>query len=176
MKFKNERDNKYRVNFMRATEALLDDMTVDDFIEYLENNAELEDDSQSEYIDGKVLRCRAYELKETDKLHKEFLVTEDGRVFYWVSLMEKAELIDNIKKWEETEVSVAMPNKLWSTLVCYILMTTQYRTGELKAWQELAEEKEENGEPKFKNAAGNAEFWQQIERELEEIKKRVDER
>ena len=55
-------------------------------------------------------------------------------------------------------------------------MTTQYRTGELKAWQELAEEKEENGEPKFKNAAGNAEFWQQIERELEEIKKRVDER
>ena len=74
------------------------------------------------------------------------------------------------------EVSVTMSNELWSILTCYILMTTQHRKGELKAWEELAEEKDENGEPEFKNAASNAEFWRQLEQQLEEIKKRVNER
>lgn len=72
----------------------MDKLTVREFISYLEEKAEFEDTTH-EYIDGKVVECKAYDLKEENSnLHKEFLVTSDGRVFYWRSLMKKIELID----------------------------------------------------------------------------------
>lgn len=49
MRFKDDNDNRYRVNFTRATEAHIDKMTVAEFIEYLENNAEFEDESTPIY-------------------------------------------------------------------------------------------------------------------------------
>ena len=83
MRYKNEDANRYRVNFMIATEKLMDKLTVREFISYLEEKAEFEDTTH-EYIDGKVVECKAYDLKEENSnLHKEFLVTSDGRVFYW---------------------------------------------------------------------------------------------
>lgn len=89
MRYKEDNDNRYRVNFMRATEELMDAITVESFISYLEENAEFEDYTV-EYIDGKCVKCRAYDLtEENSKLHKEFLVTEDGRVFYWRTLLDK---------------------------------------------------------------------------------------
>ena len=95
MRYKEDNDNRYRVNFMRATEELMDAVTVESFISYLEENAEFEDYTV-EYIDGKCVKCRAYDLtKENSKLHKEFLVTEDGRVFYWRTLLDKIELVDD---------------------------------------------------------------------------------
>ncbi|WP_181980015.1 hypothetical protein [Mediterraneibacter gnavus] len=95
MRYKEDNDNRYRVNFMRATEELMDAITVESFISYLEENAEFEDYTV-EYIDGKCVKCRAYDLtEENSKLHKEFLVTEDGRVFYWRTLLDKIELIDD---------------------------------------------------------------------------------
>ena len=60
MRFKNDNDNRYRVNFTRATEAHIDKMTVAEFIEYLENNAELEDESTTIYIDGKTIWCKGW--------------------------------------------------------------------------------------------------------------------
>lgn len=95
MRYKEDNDNRYRVNFMRATEELMDAITVESFISYLEENAEFEDYTV-EYIDGKCVKCRAYDLTvENSKLHKEFLVTEDGRVFYWRTLLDKIELVDD---------------------------------------------------------------------------------
>mgnify|MGYP000943251485 FL=1 len=95
MKYKNSDDNRYRVQFMRSTEELMDQLTVKEFISYLEENAEFEDYTV-EYIDGKCVKCRAYDLtEENSKLHKEFLVTEDGRVFYWRSLISRIELVDD---------------------------------------------------------------------------------
>ncbi|WP_343096667.1 hypothetical protein [Agathobacter rectalis] len=95
MRYKEDNDNRYRVNFMRATEEIMDALTVESFISYLEENAEFEDYTV-EYIDGKCVKCRAYDLtEENSKLHKEFLVTEDGRVFYWRSLISKIELVDD---------------------------------------------------------------------------------
>lgn len=95
MRYKEDNDNRYRVNFMRATEELMDAITVESFISYLEENAEFEDYT-IEYIDGKCVKCRAYDLTdENSKLHKEFLVTEDGRVFYWRTLLDKIELVDD---------------------------------------------------------------------------------
>ena len=95
MRYKNDNDNRYRVNFMIATEELMDALTVESFISYLEENAEFEDYTV-EYIEGKCVKCRAYDLtEENSKLHKEFLVTEDGRVFYWRTLLDKIELVDD---------------------------------------------------------------------------------
>lgn len=95
MRYKEDNDNRYRVNFMRATEELMDALTVKSFISYLEENEEFEDYTV-EYIDGKCVKCRAYDLtEENSKLHKEFLVTEDGRVFYWRTLLDKIELVDD---------------------------------------------------------------------------------
>lgn len=95
MRYKEDNDNRYRVNFMRATEELMDALTVESFISYLEENAEFEDYTV-EYIDKKCVKCRAYDLtEENSKLHKEFLVTEDGRVFYWRTLLDKIELVDD---------------------------------------------------------------------------------
>lgn len=95
MRYKNSDDNRYRVQFMRSTEELMDQLTVKEFISYLEENAEFEDNTV-EYIDGKCVKCRAYDLtEENSKLHKEFLVTEDGRVFYWRTLLDKIELVDD---------------------------------------------------------------------------------
>ena len=95
MRYKEDNNNRYRLNFMRATEELMDALTVESFISYLEENAEFEDYTV-EYIDGKCVKCRAYDLtEENSKLHKEFLVTEDGRVFYWRTLLDKIELVDD---------------------------------------------------------------------------------
>lgn len=95
MRYKNSDDNRYRVQFMRSTEELMDALTVESFISYLEENAEFEDNTV-EYIDGKCVKCRAYDLtEENSKLHKEFLVTEDGRVFYWRTLLDRIELVDD---------------------------------------------------------------------------------
>lgn len=103
MRYKEDNDNRYRVNFMRATEELMDALTVESFISYLEENAEFEDNTV-EYIDGKCVKCRAYDLtEENSKLHKEFLVTEDGRVFYWRSLISKIELVDAEEEKQEVQ-------------------------------------------------------------------------
>ena len=94
MKYRNSDDNRYRVQFMRSTEELMDQLTVKEFISYLEEKAEFEDYTV-EYIDGRCVNCKAYDLKEENSnLHKEFLVTEDGRVFYWRALNCKVELVD----------------------------------------------------------------------------------
>lgn len=95
MKFKNDDDSRYFVNFMIATEKLIKQLTVKEFISYLEENAEFEDEI-NQYICGRAVICKAYELKEENSnLYKEFLVTEDGRVFYWRSLLDKIEFVDN---------------------------------------------------------------------------------
>lgn len=106
MRYKEDNNNRYRVNFMRATEELMDALTVESFIYYLEENAEFEDYTV-EYIDGKCVKCRAYDLtEENSKLHKEFLVTEDGRVFYWRTLLDKIELVDTEEEKQEVQEMV----------------------------------------------------------------------
>ena len=67
------------------------------------------------------------------------------------------------------KVAVELTNSQWNTLTCYILMTTQHRKGEREAWQQLATEKDENGQPKFKNAQSNAEYYESLEQTLADI-------
>lgn len=53
-----------------------------------------------------------------------------------------------------------------SKLSLYILMTTKTREGEAEAWEKLAEEKKEDGSPKYIHAADNAQFWRELDAEL----------
>lgn len=76
--------------------------------------------------------------------------------------------------WEQQPKTVTLTNELCSTLQCYILMTTKHREGKLKAWEEMAQETDENGAPKFKNAASNAQFWRDMEPQLQQILEALD--
>lgn len=72
--------------------------------------------------------------------------------------------------------AVELTNHQWNTLVCYILMTTQHRKGEREAWEELAKKIDENGQPVFKNAQSNAEYYAELETALAEIRTAIDNR
>ena len=61
-----------------------------------------------------------------------------------------------------------------TTLVFYLLMTTNHRKGEREAWERLAAEKKEDGTPRFPNATSNAEYWMDLENEIEAIRKIID--
>lgn len=56
-----------------------------------------------------------------------------------------------------------------SGIICYVLMTTKYRENERKTWEKLAEEKDESGAPRFKNAAENARYYAELEDKLAAI-------
>lgn len=51
-----------------------------------------------------------------------------------------------------------------SKLSLYILMTTKTREGEAATWEKLAEEKKEDGSPKYIHAADNAQFLERARR------------
>lgn len=71
-------------------------------------------------------------------------------------------------------MNVELTNEQVNTLVCYILMTTQYRKKEREAWEKLAKKMNEDGTPTFKNAESNAEYYADLELRLEEIKNILD--
>lgn len=56
-----------------------------------------------------------------------------------------------------------------TTLIAYILMTTKMREEEAEAWEKLAEEKTADGQPRFRHAASNAQYWRRLQTELTEI-------
>ena len=63
MRYKEDNNNRYRVNFMRATEELMDALTVESFISYLEENAEFED----------------YTVEYLKRVYPDKLITHRGR-------------------------------------------------------------------------------------------------
>lgn len=56
-----------------------------------------------------------------------------------------------------------------ATLIAYILMTTKMREEEAAAWDKLAEEKTADGQPRFRHAAANAQYWRELQTKLTEI-------
>lgn len=81
---------------------------------------------------------------------------------------------NKLKAWGQEERSVTLTNEQWNTLVCYIHLSTKYREGEQKAWEDLAKETKPDGSPRFKNAADNAEFWKETIATLEQIVPKLD--
>lgn len=60
-----------------------------------------------------------------------------------------------------------------SDLECYLLMSTNFRKDEAAAWKELAEQKDEDRKPKFKNAKSNYEYLVQRNEFIESFIKRL---
>lgn len=81
---------------------------------------------------------------------------------------------ERVATWGRRERSVTLTNDQWSRLVCYLHMSTKYREGERDAWQELAQEKNADGTPKFKNAASNAAYWQEVIDDLDAMLPKLD--
>lgn len=79
--------------FTRNLENVISELTVAEFIDYLEENAKLVDTDET-VEHGKVVETKLYRLQETDKLVKEFTVTDDSRVFLEISVNESVELVD----------------------------------------------------------------------------------
>lgn len=101
MKFKNVDDSRYFVRFMRVTEEKIKSMTCAEFILYLRDNA-VDMDIDFIYIDGKQEQCAVYTIREEQSTNeKDFIVTEDNRVFYYRSLNAKHELVDSKNKEEK---------------------------------------------------------------------------
>ena len=53
---------------MRATEKLMNELSIKEFISYLEENAKFED-CVVECINGKCVNCKAYDLKEKTAIY-----------------------------------------------------------------------------------------------------------
>ncbi|MGN0688224.1 MAG: hypothetical protein ACI4KA_08970 [Oscillospiraceae bacterium] len=70
--------------------------------------------------------------------------------------------------------TITLTSDQWNKLTCYILMTTNFRKSEREAWEELSNETNADGTPKFPNAKKNAEYWKQMDEELEEIRRIID--
>lgn len=143
MKFKNDDDSRYFVRFMEATERIIKQLTVKEFIAYLKENAVLEDETR-EYIDGKGVTCQLYNLKEENSnLHKEFLVTEDDRVFYFRTLNDKIEFEDKKEEIKMNEKYKAecelMKQNIDLGLYDTAMVTFTFYFGKLVAFLELSD-------------------------------------
>lgn len=86
-----------------------------------------------------------------------------------------AEGLKSLEEWQREEKTVTLTRGQWSTLTTYLLMSTNHRKGEAKAWADLSEEKNEDGSVKYKNAASNAAFWREMIEDLENIRRKIDE-
>ena len=75
-------------------------------------------------------------------------------------------------EWEKRTKEIT--NEEANLIVCYILMTTKYREGEAETWEELAQERNEDGTVRFKNAAANGRFWRDLEKRLNNLKEKLD--
>lgn len=93
MKFKDSKYDMYYVRFMRATEKIMKQYTVEQFKEYLMSFGEYED-SDRVVVDGRLVVTDYFVLKETEHLRKEFMLTKDGRLFYVYNLNTLCELVD----------------------------------------------------------------------------------
>lgn len=97
-------------------------------------------------------------------------ISPSTTVYYSKEAKEAADL----KEWKERERAVTLTNDQWTTLTCYILMSTQHRKGEREAWEKLAAEKNDDGTPTFKNAASNAEYYAELDAKLDAIRAAID--
>lgn len=69
--------------------------------------------------------------------------------------------------------TVTLTNVQWNKLHIYLLTTTNYRKEQISAWEELARKTNPDGSPEYPNAAGNAEYLRELERDLSEIVQKI---
>lgn len=116
---------------------------------------------------------------------KETNMGADPYVYDGYMSMEDYELMRNEEQAEERQkekfegqrISADLLESQWSALICYLLMSTNYRERERNAWKELSQERADDGvTPKYKHAASNTAFWDEMIKSLDEIMEKIDDR
>lgn len=69
--------------------------------------------------------------------------------------------------------TVTLTDVQWNKLYIYLLTTTNYRKEQISAWEELARKTNPEGSSKYPNAAGNAEYLLELDRDLSEIAQKI---
>ena len=69
--------------------------------------------------------------------------------------------------------TVTLTNVQWNKLYIYLLTTTNYRKEQISAWEELACKTNPDGSAEYLNAAGNAKYLRELERDLSEIAQKI---
>lgn len=70
--------------------------------------------------------------------------------------------------------TITLPLDQMNSLYCFLLLTTGYRKSERESWESLAKEMNEDGTPKFPNAAGNARFWAEMQEIADNVCRVID--
>jgi hypothetical protein len=70
--------------------------------------------------------------------------------------------------------TVTLTNEQWFTLANYIRDTAEGRKSARELWEELAEEMDENGKPKYSVAARNIQYYEKLEEKLDAILREID--
>lgn len=70
----------------------------------------------------------------------------------------------------EKTVTIKLTEDQANTLACYILMTTNHRKALKEAWLELAKKRNDDGTPMFEHALSNVAYYDELERQLDEIR------
>lgn len=86
--------------------------------------------------------------------------------------MERGE--KSLEEWRAEERSVTLTNSQWVALTTYLVKSANYRIKEIENYEKLAERKDSNGFPEHKDASHCAEYWKNIDAELEVIRKKID--
>ncbi|MDR0924191.1 MAG: hypothetical protein LBN31_07565 [Hungatella sp.] len=79
-----------------------------------------------------------------------------------------------LREWKQGEKTVTLTKGQWSSLTIYLQISSRYREDEAKSWEKLAEELDEEGNPKYKNAHSNAKFWEEMNETIKSIKSKID--
>lgn len=74
----------------------------------------------------------------------------------------------------EELITVKLTHKEWNELDTFILMTTNWRSSQIEAYEKLAKVKDENGNPKFVYAESNAQFYREMDERLKKIQKEIN--
>lgn len=70
--------------------------------------------------------------------------------------------------------TIRLTDEQANLLTTYLLISTKYREGEIKACGELSLEKKSDGSTLFPLMASNAQWWMNTHYELERIRKIID--
>lgn len=95
MKFKRSEDNKQRAQFTKELNKLMDKLTIKEFVYYLTDHTALTFTDGQGYINNEPTRFKVFLLADTDiSSIKDFVFTEDGKLYYCTENNELKQLVD----------------------------------------------------------------------------------
>ena len=80
----------------------------------------------------------------------------------------------SMEEWEARERAVTLTNKQWSKLTSYLAMSSHGMEQSAESWARLSQKRDDGGNARFPNAAGNAEYLMELNASVEAIRKTIN--